>query len=106
LKRITRRDKLKIYGDLLSALQNEESAKKIVLSQVQVKIGVPFDRLKTYIVELAELALVQDETSLKLTEKGKQYLREYERVLDFMMRMGLSYAGAKNDGSEIREQQP
>jgi len=28
---------------------------------------------------------------LKLTEKGKQYLREYETVLDFMKRMGLTY---------------
>ncbi len=94
MKRITRRDKLKIYSDLLSALQNEEWEKKIVLSQVQVKIGVPFDRLKTYIAELVDLSLVQDEVSLKLTEKGKQYLREYERVLDFMNRMGLSYRGS------------
>ncbi len=91
MKKIPRRDKLKIYGDLLSALRSESGAKKIVLTQVQVKIKVPFDRLKTYITELVDLGLVQDETSLKLTEKGEQYLREYERVLDFMKRMGLSY---------------
>ena len=91
MKRIHRRDKLKIYGDLLSTLQSESSAEKIVLTQVQIRIKVPFDRLKTYITELVYLGLVQDETSLKLTEKGIQYLREYERVLDFMNRMGLSY---------------
>jgi predicted transcriptional regulator len=91
MKTIQRRDKLKIYGDLLSALYSEFSAEKIVLTQVQVKIGVPFDRLKTYITELVDLGLVQDETSLKLTGKGIQYLIEYERVLDFMKRIGLSY---------------
>ena len=91
MKRIPRRDKLKIYGDLLSELHSESSTEKLVLTQVQVKIRVPFDRLKTYITELIDLGLVHDETTLKLTKKGIQYLREYERVLDFMKRMGLSY---------------
>ncbi len=91
MKTISRRDKLKIYGDLLSALNSESGAEKIVLTQVQVKIKVPFDRLKTYITELVTLGLVQSETSLELTEKGIQYLREYETVLDFMKRMGLAY---------------
>jgi predicted transcriptional regulator len=91
MKRIQRRDKMKIYGDLLSALCSESDAERIVLTQVQLKIKVPFDRLKTYIKDLVNLGLVQDETSLKLTQKGVQYLREYKRVIDFMKRMGLSY---------------
>lgn len=91
MKRISRRDKLKIYGDLLSALNKEASSEKIVLTRVQVQINVPFDRLKNYVSELRELGLVQDEVSLRLTDKGKQYLREYESILDFMKRMGLTY---------------
>jgi predicted transcriptional regulator len=91
MKRIARRDKLKIYGDLLAVLNDEANNKNIVLTRVQVRIGVPFDRLKTYLSELCQLGLIQDEASLKLTEKGKQYLREYEDVLDFMKRMGLAY---------------
>jgi len=94
MKRIERRDKLKIYGDLLHAL-NSNSGAKIVLSQVQTKANLPFDRLKIYIAELADLGLVQDDASLKLTEKGKQYLREYERVLIFMKSMGISYRTSK-----------
>jgi len=50
-----------------------------------------FERLKQYITEMVELGLIEDEISLKLTEKGKSYIREYERVLDFMKRMGLTY---------------
>ena len=91
MKKIPRRDKLKIYGDLLSVLYSEDKAEKIVLSHLQTRINVPFDRLKKYILELNELGLIQDEKSLKLTEKGKQYLREYKRILDFMKRMGISY---------------
>jgi predicted transcriptional regulator len=91
MKKIPRRDKLKIYGDLLSVLYSEDKTEKIVLSHLQTRINVPFDRLKNYIFELNELGLIQDEKSLKLTEKGKQYLKEYERILDFMKRMGISY---------------
>jgi predicted transcriptional regulator len=89
--KISRRDKLKIYGDLLLVLNEESKNDKIVLTHVQVRINVPFDRLKRYIFELKELGLIDDETSLILSEKGKEYLREYEEVLDFMKRMGLTY---------------
>jgi len=89
--KIPRRDKLKIYGDLLSVLNIESKNEKIVLTWVQVKINVPFDRLKTYISDLKELGLIEDESTLRLTEKGRQFLREYESVIDFMKRMGLTY---------------
>ncbi len=91
MKKIARRDRLKIYGDLLSILYAENKEEKIVLTRVQVQIKVPFDRLKNYISELNDLGLIQDEISLKLTEKGKQYLTEYGKVLDFMKRMGIAY---------------
>jgi predicted transcriptional regulator len=91
MRTIPRRDKFKIYGDLLSALYYYAGAEKIVLTQIQVKINVPFDRLKTYISDIKDLGLIQDEISLKLTEKGIQYLRMYEKILDFMKRMGIAY---------------
>jgi len=91
MKKISRRDKMKIYGDLLRILNNESKTAKIVLTHIQVQINVPYDRLKNYIYELRELDLIQDVTSLKLTEKGKQYIEEYEKVLEFMKRMGITY---------------
>ena len=91
MKKIARRDRLKIYGDLLSILSAESREEKIVLTHVQVQIRVPFDRLKTYISEIYDLGLIQDQTSLKLTEKGKQYIVDYGKVLDFMKRMGIAY---------------
>jgi len=92
MRRLPRRDKLKIYGDLLTILYGEARAEKVVLTRVQLKTNVPFDRLKVYLTELKELGLIVDEPPLRLTEKGKQYIKEYEAVLDFMKRMGLSYS--------------
>ncbi len=87
----TRRNKIKNYGDLLSALSHETKNEKIVLTRVQAQINVPFDRLKNYISELNNLGLVQDETTPKLTDKGKEFLTECEKIIDFMKRMGLTY---------------
>jgi len=86
-----RRDRLKIYGDLLAVLNEEAKKEKIVLSWVQVRVNLPFDRLKAFIQDLINLELVEDEDSLKLTAKGKQYLKEYDQVLKFIKRMGISY---------------
>jgi len=91
MKEFARRDKLKIYGDLLSILESERSAEGIVLTRLQVKLNVPFDRLKQYLEQLQDLGLVEDASLPKLTEKGKQYINEYKNVLDFMKRMGLAY---------------
>ena len=91
MKKIPRRDRMKIYGDLLSILYADSREERIVLTRIQVQINVPFDRLKIYISELANLGLITDETSLKVTEKGKQYISEYQNVLDFMKRMGIAY---------------
>jgi predicted transcriptional regulator len=90
MKKSPRRDKFKIYGDLLSALYYTSNAEKIVLTQIQAKVNVPFDRLKTYIAEVKDLGLIQGDAPLKLTEKGTEYLREYEKIIGFMKRMGLS----------------
>jgi predicted transcriptional regulator len=90
MRKVPRRDKFKIYGDLLSALYNQSGSENIVLTQIQVKINVPFDRLKTYIMEIRDLGLIQDETSLKLTKKGIDYLRMYKQFLDLIKRMGLA----------------
>ena len=91
MKRMRRRDKFKIYGDLLSVLNDQSKTEKIVLTRVQVRVNVPFDRLKKYLSDLTGLGLIEKNTSFKLTEKGKQYLMEYERILEFMKNMGLAY---------------
>ncbi len=92
MKKIARRDKMKLYGDLLFILQAEQSeAEKIVLIRVQAKLNVSFDRLKGYLSDLESLGMIEDQISYRLTVKGKQYLKEYQKVLDFMERMGISY---------------
>jgi predicted transcriptional regulator len=91
MKKKARRNKMKIYGDLLFILKAEKSiTDKLVLTRVQTKMNVPFDRLKSYISDLEDLNLIEDQLSYDLTQKGKQYLDEYNKILDFMERMGIA----------------
>ena len=91
MKKIPRRDKMKIYGDLLAAISEEAKTQQIVLTRVQVRINVPYNRLKVYISELTELELICDDASLEITDKGRKYLKEYKKILDFMEYIGLTY---------------
>ena len=91
MRKISRRDRLKIYGDLLAILSTESKNQKLVMSRIQLQLNVPLDRLRTYILELKRLGLIVDERSLLLTEKGKEYIREYKKVLEFIKRMGFVY---------------
>ena len=92
MKKKARRDKMEIYGDLLTNLKAEKnSADKIVLTRLQTKMNVPFDRLKKYLSDLEELNLIEDQVSFNLTQKGKGYLDEYKTILDFMERMGIAH---------------
>jgi predicted transcriptional regulator len=91
MKSLPRRDKLKIYGDILSYIDSESGRGKVVLTQLQIRTNVPFDRLKVYLAELEELGLIKSDSPPSLTAKGREFLREYEKVADFMYRMGLTY---------------
>jgi predicted transcriptional regulator len=86
-----RRDKMKIYGDLLAILIAEPKSEKVILTRIQVKMNVPFDRFKQYLFDLEELGFIENQASLKLTDKGRHYLEDYRKILDLMDHMGISY---------------
>jgi len=77
----------------LTELHRESLRKSenIVLSHIQARIQVPYDRLKTYIKDLVNLGLIEDDVSMKITKKGIKYLKEYGKILNFMRDIGLTY---------------
>ena len=77
--------------DILMIIRGEPRNGEIVITRVQQISNVPFDRFKSYLSEMRQLDLIQDETLPILTERGMQYLTEYQKVLEFMKWMGLSH---------------
>lgn len=86
-----RRDKMKIYGDLLTILNAEPKSEKVILTRIQVKMNVPFDRFKQYLSDLEKLGFIENQTSFKITPAGHRYLDDYRKILDLMDHMGISY---------------
>lgn len=86
-KRKPPRSKIQIYGDLLRILDREAASGKILPTRIQVKMNMPFDRLKKYVSELQVLALVESEKTLKVTKKGKQYIQEYGNIIQTIENM-------------------
>jgi predicted transcriptional regulator len=87
IKRRAPRSKIQLYGDILQVLDAEANNGKILLTRIQRKIDVPFDRLKRYVTELHMLALIEDAKTLKVTKKGKQYIQEYGSIVESIQGM-------------------
>ncbi len=81
-----------MYYDVLRAIQEEsqntEGAKP---TRVQYRSNMSYDKLTNYIVELESKKMISKSDTLFLTEKGLKYLNEYEKIKDFIQRMGLEY---------------
>jgi predicted transcriptional regulator len=63
----------------------------VIIKPYRFTGGASFLSLKNCIHDLRELELIEDEGSLKLTEKGKQFVGGYEKVLGFIKIMGITY---------------
>ena len=92
MQRRERRHKLEMYYDILHAIQeenqNSEGAKP---TRVQYHSNMSYDKLVNYIEELESKKMISKSDTLFLTERGLQFLNEYEKVKDFIQRMGLEY---------------
>ncbi|MBS7610445.1 hypothetical protein KEJ19_07835 [Candidatus Bathyarchaeota archaeon] len=78
-----RRDRVRIYADILKAIwQESEGDRRVKITRVQYSVGVPFDRFKGYIAELQELGLIKAEGTLALTDRGKEFLVNWSRILE------------------------
>jgi predicted transcriptional regulator len=78
-----RRDRVQIYAEILKAISQEcQRENKAKITRVQYKVGVPFDRFKGYMGALQQLGFIEGEGALILTERGKEFLSSWNRVLE------------------------
>jgi len=90
LQRRERRHKLQIYHDILSAIQeeamNEGGAKP---TRIQHLSNMSYDKLSRYLDELEAKKMINKADILSITDQGRAFLREYQRLKDLIERMGL-----------------
>lgn len=90
LQRKERRHKLQIYYEILSAIREESmNAGEVRPTRIQHLSNMSYDKLSRYLNELEEKKMVIKNNTLSLTDKGHEFLKEYQRMQDLIERMGL-----------------
>jgi len=87
-----KRDKLRIYYDILAALGDVSHIEGSCLTRVAHRANLPYDRFYEYLRGLVRLDMVSKvgEGRFFVTRKGLEYAKEFERMDDVLSRMGLS----------------
>ena len=85
-----KRNKLEIYNDILSSIKIELVEGEAKPTRIQSKSNLAYDKLTRYLGELEGKALITQEP-LTLTEKGRDFLQDYDRIKGFLEEMGVKY---------------
>ena len=90
MQRKERRAKLEIYFDILDAIQKESVSGQVKPTRLQYGSNMSYDKLARYINELKVKNMINDQP-LSITEKGRQFLKDYEKIRESVKKLGLEY---------------
>ena len=85
-----KRNKLEIYNDILSAIKLELQSGQAKPTRVQSRSNLAYDKLARYINELKNKKMITQDP-LRITEKGHDFLQDYDRIRTFVFEMGVKY---------------
>ena len=81
---------MEIYNDILSAINLELTNGEAKPTRVQTLSNLAYDKLVRYLNELeGKKMIIQD--PLQITEKGRDFLQDYDRIKGFVLDMGIKY---------------
>lgn len=91
-----KRSKLEIYNDILNAIRQELASgeNEAKPTRIQTKSNLAYDKLTRYLGELEGRAMIT-QGPLTITEKGRDFLQDYDRISDFLEEMGIKYLDAE-----------
>ena len=83
---------MEIYNDILSAINLELTNGEAKPTRVQSLCNLAYDKLVRYLNELeVKKMIIQD--PLQITEKGQDFLQDYDRIKGCVLDMGIKYLG-------------
>lgn len=89
---------MEIYNDILTAIthevtnydDNHDEVLGAKPTHVQLKSNLAYDKFARYLNELENKKMI-NQNPLTITERGKDFLQDYQRIADFVLDMGLKY---------------
>lgn len=95
-----KRNKMEIYNDILSAIKSELTNGEVKPTRVQSMSNLAYDKLVRYLNELEGKRMIA-QNPLRITEKGHDFLQDYDKIRDFVAAMGVKYFNSVT-GREMR----
>jgi predicted transcriptional regulator len=81
---------MEIYNDILSAITKELTDGEAKPTRVQILSNLAYDKLVRYLNELEGKNMIMQDP-LGITERGRDFLQDYDRIKDFVLAMGVKY---------------
>ena len=84
---------MELYNDILKAIMNEltnDDSSVAKPTRVQLRCNLAYDKLARYLDELESKKMIL-QNPLMITEKGRDFLQDYDRISDFVLEMGIKY---------------
>ncbi len=81
---------MEICNDILSAIKLELTNGDAKPTRVQTLSNLAYDKLAKYLNELESKKMIV-QNPLGITERGYDFLQDYDRIRDFVTAMGLKY---------------
>ena len=82
-----------MYNDILKAIMDEitnDDDRVAKPTRVQLRSNLAYDKLARYLDELENMKMIL-QSPLLITEKGRDFLQDYDRISNFILEMGIKY---------------
>ena len=79
---------------IFNAVANELTDGQAKPTRVQLYSNLSYDKLVRYLTELENKNLIIKDP-LTITEKGRDFLQDYDRIANFVLEMGIKYFDQK-----------
>jgi predicted transcriptional regulator len=82
-----------LYNDILKAIGEEitnDDDSAAIPPRVQLHCNLAYDKLSRYLDELENRKMIL-QSPLLITEKGRDFLQDYDRISNFVQEMGIKY---------------
>lgn len=91
-----RRNKLEIFYDILNGIEKVGLEGEVKPTKVQQQCNMSYDKFIKNIDELIKRNLVTKNPSLEITREGRDFLQDYNKIVDFLIKMKLTYLKGDN----------
>jgi predicted transcriptional regulator len=84
---------LELYNDILKAIGDEitnDDNGVAIPTRVQLRCNLAYDKLTRYLDELENRKMIL-QSPLLISEKGRDFLQDYDRISNFVLEMGIKY---------------